>query len=80
VVVVWNARHALLGELSDNSKPSDDLLSSIGQPEAVLVEHSRAVHRLAWHPSPQRPGLLLTASQVSSFFSKRKMYNLECFI
>ena len=38
--------------------------ASIGhQPEAVLVEHSRAVNRLAWHPTGRRPGLLLTASQ-----------------
>jgi len=33
----------------------------IGQPEAVLVEHTRAVNRIAWHP--RRPGIFLTASQ-----------------
>jgi len=35
----------------------------IAQPEAILVEHSRAVNRLVWHK--RRPGLLITASQDS---------------
>ena len=33
--------------------------STVGHPEAILVEHSKAV-KLAWHP--RLPGLLLTAS------------------
>ena len=53
-VVVWRAKDLMGGSTG----------ASIGhQPEAVLVEHSRAVNRLAWHPTGRRPGLLLTASQ-----------------
>lgn len=37
--------------------------ASIGQPEAAFLAHSRAVNRLAWHPTGRRPYLLLTASQ-----------------
>lgn len=37
--------------------------ASIGQPEAAFLAHSRAVNRLAWHPTGHRPYLLLTASQ-----------------
>ncbi|KAL9185264.1 hypothetical protein ACHAXT_003041 [Thalassiosira profunda] len=40
--------------------------ASIGQPEAAFVAHSRAVNRLAWHPTGSRPYLLLTASQDGS--------------
>uniref|UniRef100_A0A6V2AHI3 GATOR complex protein WDR24 n=1 Tax=Ditylum brightwellii TaxID=49249 RepID=A0A6V2AHI3_9STRA len=36
---------------------------AIGQPEAVLFHHSRAVNRLAWHCTGRCPGFLLTASQ-----------------
>ncbi len=34
---------------------------AIGQPEAILVEHSRAVNKIAWHR--HKPGVFLTASQ-----------------
>ena len=37
--------------------------ATIGQPEAILAEHTRAVNRVAFHPTGRRPGLLLTASQ-----------------
>ena len=37
--------------------------AAIGQPEAILAEHTRAVNRVAFHPTGRRPGLLLTASQ-----------------
>jgi hypothetical protein len=37
--------------------------SLTAQPEAILVEHTRAVNRLVWHR--RRPGLLITASQDS---------------
>eukprot|EP00571_Detonula_confervacea_P001238 CAMPEP_0172319194 /NCGR_PEP_ID=MMETSP1058-20130122/37079_1 /TAXON_ID=83371 /ORGANISM="Detonula confervacea, Strain CCMP 353" /LENGTH=990 /DNA_ID=CAMNT_0013034193 /DNA_START=210 /DNA_END=3181 /DNA_ORIENTATION=- len=40
--------------------------ASIGQPEAAFLAHSRAVNRLAWHPTGRRPYLLLTASQDGS--------------
>lgn len=58
VVVVWSARRSFLAE-------GDGSASSMAnqQPEAILSQHSRAVNRLAWHP--RRPGLLLSASQVS---------------
>jgi WD40 repeat protein len=46
---------------SFNSR-ADNTMSA--QPEAVLVEHTRAVNRLVWHR--RRPGLLLTASQDST--------------
>jgi hypothetical protein len=61
VVVVWNARQAFF---SEGSGGSSTLANQ--QPEAILSqEHTRAVNCLAWHP--RRPGLLLTASQVSTF-------------
>jgi WD40 repeat protein len=41
------------------SMPSDSASSSIGYPEAVLVEHTKAV-KVAWHPNV--PNQLLTAS------------------
>ncbi|KAL3795740.1 hypothetical protein HJC23_008227 [Cyclotella cryptica] len=44
-------------------EPSVSSTASIGQPEAVFLAHSRAVNRLAWHPTGNRPYLLLTASQ-----------------
>ena len=56
VVVVWSARRAFL-EGDESSSMANQ------QPEAILSQHSRAVNRLAFHP--RRPGLLLTASQVS---------------
>lgn len=37
--------------------------SAIGPPEAAFSAHSRAVNRLSWHPTGNRPYLLLTASQ-----------------
>lgn len=58
VVVVWSARRSFLAE-------GDGSASSMAnqQPEAILSQHTRAINRLAWHP--RRPGLLLSASQVS---------------
>jgi len=74
VVLIWRACDLLRG-LSDmnrnkqdfykqfygnfGAKASDPSSSSIGYPEAVLVEHSKAV-KVAWHPN--LPNLLLTAS------------------
>jgi hypothetical protein len=58
-VAVWSARQAFF---SEGNGGSSTLANQ--QPEAILSQHTRAVNSLAWHPS--RPGLLLTASQVSS--------------
>jgi hypothetical protein len=46
--------------------------TAIGQPEAVLVEHTRAVNRIAWHR--RRPGVFLTASQDATvkMFERRE--------
>jgi WD40 repeat protein len=75
VVVAWH-HSALLGDATNS--PSNSVQSglfhgrrersvsanvSIGQPEAAFLAHSRAVNRLAWHPTGNRPYLLLTASQ-----------------
>ena len=62
VVVVWNSGSFFPGGGG----------GSMGnpQPEGYLNQHSRAVNSLAWHPS--QPGLLLTASQVSSFVCEDK--------
>jgi len=49
---------------STDTPTSTAVVGSAFQPEAVLIEHSRAVNRLAWHN--RRPGLLLTASQDST--------------
>ena len=38
--------------------------AAMGQPEAILAEHTRAVNRLSFHP--RKPYLLLTASQDAS--------------
>ena len=53
------------GERADlhSSSSATALSAGIGQPEAVLAQHTRAVNRLAWHPTGMRPGILLTASQ-----------------
>lgn len=59
VIAVWNAKHAFF---SEGSGESSTLANQ--QPEAILSqEHTRAVNSLAWHP--KRPGILLSASQVS---------------
>ena len=58
VVAVWSARQAFF---SEGSGESSTLANQ--QPEAILSQHTRAVNKLAWHPN--KPGLLLTASQVS---------------
>ena len=60
-VVVWSARQAFF---SDGSGESSTLANQ--QPESILHQHTRSVNNLAWHP--KRPGLLLTASQVSFLF------------
>ena len=61
-----------------NFRQFDDAAVAIGQPEAVLAEHSRAVNRLAWHR--RRPDLLLTASQVCVvtffFIYDKLLYNV----
>ncbi len=46
--------------------------ATIGQPEAILVEHNRAVNRIAWHRN--RPGIFLTASQDTTvkMFERRE--------
>ena len=75
VVVAWH-NSALLGDATNspsNNAPnglfhgrrerSISTSVSIGQPEAVFLAHSRAINRLAWHPTGNRPYLLLTASQ-----------------
>jgi len=73
-VLVWRACDLLRGLYANRNKqadvykhfygnfgakPFDQSSSSIGYPEAVLVEHSKAV-KVAWHP--HLPNLLLTAS------------------
>jgi WD40 repeat protein len=75
VVVAWH-NSALLGDATnspsnnaqsglfhDRRERSVSTSSSIGQPEAVFLAHSRAVNRLAFHPTGNRPYLMLTASQ-----------------
>lgn len=75
VVVAWH-HSALLGDTSKSPsnnaqsglfhgrrERSVSTSSSIGQPEAAFLAHSRAVNRLAWHSTGNRPYLLLTASQ-----------------
>eukprot|EP00566_Odontella_aurita_P004060 CAMPEP_0113564672 /NCGR_PEP_ID=MMETSP0015_2-20120614/21750_1 /TAXON_ID=2838 /ORGANISM="Odontella" /LENGTH=1222 /DNA_ID=CAMNT_0000466781 /DNA_START=16 /DNA_END=3680 /DNA_ORIENTATION=- /assembly_acc=CAM_ASM_000160 len=62
--VTHSTRHHFLGgggKATDASSASSSAV--IGQPEAVLADHSRAVNRLAWHPTGRHPGLLLTGSQ-----------------
>lgn len=57
VFVIWNARHAFLERSSAST--------TMGYPpDAVRSHGSRAVNRLAWHPTGKYPGHLLTASQV----------------
>jgi hypothetical protein len=57
VFVIWNARHAFLEQSASTT--------TMGYPpDAVLCHSSRAVNRLAWHPTRKYPGHLLTASQV----------------
>ena len=58
VVVVWSAQKGLLNPTATSSMAA--------APDAVLSQHSRAVNRLAWHPSTKKAGLLLTASQDST--------------
>lgn len=57
VFVIWNARHAFLEQ-------SASTITMGYPPDAVLTHSSRAVNRLAWHPTGKYPGSLLTASQV----------------
>lgn len=37
-------------------------MTAIDQPEAAFLAHSRAINRLAWHPTGRRPYLMLSAS------------------
>jgi len=64
VVVAWHARTALLEDISGSTRSGQTPPAILGQPEAVLAEHTRAVNRLAWHS--RKHDLLLSASQVSS--------------
>ena len=58
-IAIWNAKQAFF---SEGSGESSTLANQ--RPEAILSqEHTRAVNSLAWHP--KRPGILLSASQVS---------------
>ena len=66
VVVAWHQSSLL--ENSNifhgrNRERAASTSAAFGQPEAVFLAHSRAVNRLAWHPTGNRPYLLLTASQ-----------------
>lgn len=61
VVVIWSARQAFFSQTSAGGSST----MAHQQPEATLSQHTRAVNSLAWHP--KRPGLLLTASQVSGW-------------
>lgn len=61
VVVIWSARRAFFSQTSGGGSST----MAHQQPEATLSQHTRAVNSLAWHP--KRPGLLLTASQVSGW-------------
>jgi WD40 repeat protein len=61
VVVIWSARQAFFSQTSGGGSST----MAHQQPEATLSQHTRAVNSLAWHP--KRPGLLLTASQVSDW-------------
>jgi len=55
VFVIWNARHAFLERGAS---------TTMGYPPDTVRSHSsRAVNRLAWHPTGKHPGHLLTASQ-----------------
>jgi len=74
VIVAWNASF-LLSAQSSNSNSRNSMASphhitssaaTFGQHEASFHAHSRAVNRLAWHPTGRRPYLLLTASQDGS--------------
>ena len=59
VIAIWNAKQAFF---SEGNGESSTLANQ--RPEAILSqEHTRAVNSLAWHP--KRPGILLSASQVS---------------
>ena len=59
VIAVWNAKQAFFSEGSGESSTLANQL-----PEGILSqEHTRAVNSLDWHP--KRPGILLSASQVS---------------
>ena len=60
VIVAWNANALLSGSALSQQASS---MASIEQPEAAFLAHSRAVNRLAWHPTGRRPYLLLSASQ-----------------
>ncbi len=60
VIVAWNANALLSGSARSQQAAS---MTFIEQPEAAFLAHSRAVNRLAWHPTGRRPYLLLSASQ-----------------
>lgn len=64
MVVLWSANRSIF---QHNNNP---------MPEAVLTQHTRAVNRLAWHPTGNRPELLLTASQVRNLYSDNAMFPL----
>jgi WD40 repeat protein len=58
---IWNQKSVLLHYHYNSSLESEDPVELAGEPEAILVEHSRPVTSLAWHP--KKRGYLLTASQ-----------------
>mmetsp|Transcript_15537 Transcript_15537/g.37268 ORF Transcript_15537/g.37268 Transcript_15537/m.37268 type:complete len:1079 (+) Transcript_15537:74-3310(+) len=81
VIAAWSAHSLISAPPSSNNSGGGGLFharksvgrsqqvsttASIGQPEAAFLAHSRAVNRLAWHPTGRRPYLLLTASQDGS--------------
>lgn len=69
VIAIWNAKQTFF---SGGSKASSTVANQ--QPEAILSqEHTQAVNSLAWHP--KRPGILLSASQVSNFSQFLSLYS-----
>ncbi len=60
--IVTPGRHRWGGSNNSNNAQVASA-ATIGQPEAVFLAHSRAINRLAWHPTGRRPYLLLSGSQ-----------------
>lgn len=72
VIVAWNANTLLsssaltssssgVGSARGRSQQTSSI-TPLEQPEAAFLAHSRAVNRLAWHPTGRRPYLMLSAS------------------
>ena len=70
VIVAWNASALLsssaltseVGGVGSVRSQQAASMASLEQPEATFLAHTRAVNRLAWHPTGRRPYLLLSAS------------------